>query len=262
MRIAGAPEGGRKDRRRADARLGRLGGAFLETSRRAGQPPLALTERLALGHGFPLARSPTPPVTTLPKLDQFSRVVVKVGSSLLVDAAKGALKQEWLEALVDDLAALHKRGADVLVVSSGAIALGRRVAGLKRGALKLEDSQAAAAIGQIALARAWSQSAAPPRHRRRAGAADAAGHRGAPPLSQRARDARPSVGDARRAGHQRERHGGDQRDPLRRQRPARRARRHDGERRSADPALRRRRPLRRAAAGRSAGAADSGGRAR
>jgi glutamate 5-kinase len=96
-------------------------------------------------------------VTTLPKLDQFSRIVVKVGSSLLVDAAKGALKQDWLEALVDDLAALHKRGADVIVVSSGAIALGRRVAGLKRGALKLEDSQAAAAIGQITLARAWSE---------------------------------------------------------------------------------------------------------
>ena len=97
-------------------------------------------------------------MTTLPKLDQFSRVVVKVGSSLLVDAVKGALKQDWLEALVDDLASLHKRGADVLVVSSGAIALGRRVAALKRGALKLEDSQAAAAIGQIALARAWSLS--------------------------------------------------------------------------------------------------------
>ncbi|THD47266.1 MAG: glutamate 5-kinase [Bradyrhizobium sp.] len=96
-------------------------------------------------------------MTALPKLAQFSRVVVKVGSSLLVDAAKSAVKQEWLEALVDDLAALHKRGADVLVVSSGAIALGRRVAGLKSGPLKLEDSQAAAAIGQIALARAWSE---------------------------------------------------------------------------------------------------------
>ncbi len=96
-------------------------------------------------------------MTALPKLDQFSRIVVKVGSSLLVDAVKGALKQDWLEALVDDLAALHQRGADVIVVSSGAIALGRRVAGLKRGALKLEDSQAAAAIGQIALARAWSE---------------------------------------------------------------------------------------------------------
>ena len=96
-------------------------------------------------------------MTTLPSLDQFSRIVVKVGSSLLVDAAKGALKQDWLNALIADLAALHARGADVLVVSSGAIALGRHVAGLPKGRLKLEDSQAAAAIGQIALARAWSQ---------------------------------------------------------------------------------------------------------
>ena len=67
------------------------------------------------------------------------------------------MKQEWLDALVADIAALHERGADVLVVSSGAIALGRTIAGLPKGALKLEDSQAAAAIGQIALARAWSQ---------------------------------------------------------------------------------------------------------
>jgi glutamate 5-kinase len=96
-------------------------------------------------------------VTKLPTLDQFSRVVVKVGSSLLVDGARGVLKQDWLDALVADIAELHGRGADVLVVSSGAIALGRHAAGLRKGALKLEDSQAAAAIGQIALARAWSQ---------------------------------------------------------------------------------------------------------
>ncbi len=96
-------------------------------------------------------------MTKLPTLDQFSRVVVKVGSSLLVDGARGVLKQDWLDALVADIAGLHARGADVLVVSSGAIALGRAVAGLRKGALKLEDSQAAAAIGQIALARAWSQ---------------------------------------------------------------------------------------------------------
>ena len=96
-------------------------------------------------------------VTDPPSLDDFARIVVKVGSSLLVDRARGALKQEWLDALVADIAALHGRGADVLVVSSGAIALGRTIAGLPKGALKLEDSQAAAAIGQIALARAWSQ---------------------------------------------------------------------------------------------------------
>ena len=99
-------------------------------------------------------------VTTPPALDKFSRVVVKVGSSLLVDPAKSALRQEWLKALVADLAALHRRGADVLVVSSGAIALGRTVAGLPKGPLKLEDSQAAAAIGQIALARSWAEALA------------------------------------------------------------------------------------------------------
>ena len=96
-------------------------------------------------------------VLQVPSLDRFNRIVVKVGSSLLVDLARGAIKQAWLEALVEDLAALHKRGANVLVVSSGAIALGRTVAGLPKGALKLEDSQASAAIGQIALASAWSR---------------------------------------------------------------------------------------------------------
>jgi len=95
-----------------------------------------------------------------PQLDRFARIVVKVGSSLLVDRARGALKQDWLDALAADLAALHKRGADLLVVSSGAIALGRTVGGFAKGALKLEDSQAAAAIGQIALARAWSSALA------------------------------------------------------------------------------------------------------
>jgi glutamate 5-kinase len=92
-----------------------------------------------------------------PSLDRFTRIVVKVGSSLLVDRARGALKQQWLDALVADLAALHQRGADILVVSSGAIALGRTASGFAKGPLKLEDSQAAAAIGQIALARAWAE---------------------------------------------------------------------------------------------------------
>jgi len=96
-------------------------------------------------------------VSATPALEKFSRIVVKVGSSLLVDAARGALRQEWLEALVADIAAQHGRGADMLVVSSGAIALGRTLLGLPRGKLKLEDSQAAAAVGQIALARAWAQ---------------------------------------------------------------------------------------------------------
>jgi glutamate 5-kinase len=94
---------------------------------------------------------------TTPSLSTFRRIVVKVGSSLLVDQAQGEIKRAWLEALVDDLAELHEDGRDVLVVSSGSIALGRSILNLPRGALKLEDSQAAAAVGQIALAGAWSE---------------------------------------------------------------------------------------------------------
>ncbi|MGA8713859.1 MAG: glutamate 5-kinase [Roseiarcus sp.] len=96
------------------------------------------------------------PVTQVPSLDRFNRIVVKVGSSLLVDASRGSVKKSWLNALVADIAALHQRGASVLVVSSGAIALGRTVAGLKR-VMKLEDSQASAAVGQIALSSEWAQ---------------------------------------------------------------------------------------------------------
>jgi glutamate 5-kinase len=93
----------------------------------------------------------------MPTLADFRRIVVKVGSSLLVDAQAGRLREAWLASLTDDLAALHHDGRDVLVVSSGAIALGRAVLKLAGGPLKLEDSQAAAAVGQIALARTWAQ---------------------------------------------------------------------------------------------------------
>ncbi len=92
-----------------------------------------------------------------PRLDDFRRIVVKVGSSLLVDSQAGKLKETWLASLVADLAALHGNKRDILVVSSGAIALGRAVLKLPAGALKLEDSQAAAAVGQIALARTWTE---------------------------------------------------------------------------------------------------------
>jgi glutamate 5-kinase len=93
----------------------------------------------------------------LPQLQSFRRIVIKVGSSLLVDRSAGEPKRVWLESLADDVAALHARGADVLVVSSGAIALGRTVLGYSSGALRLEDSQAAAAVGQIALSRVWAE---------------------------------------------------------------------------------------------------------
>ena len=95
-------------------------------------------------------------MTKLPALGDFRRIVVKVGSSLLVDAAAGRLKRTWLASLAADLAQLHAQGRDMLVVSSGAIALGRRVLKLS-GPLKLEESQAAAAVGQIALARGWAE---------------------------------------------------------------------------------------------------------
>jgi len=92
-----------------------------------------------------------------PSLKDFRRIVVKVGSSLLVDSAAGQLKRDWLTGLAADIAGLHKDKRDVIVVSSGAIAMGRAVLKLPKGALKLEDSQAAAAVGQIALARVWAE---------------------------------------------------------------------------------------------------------
>jgi glutamate 5-kinase len=95
--------------------------------------------------------------TETPRLADFRRIVVKVGSSLLVDAQAGKLKEAWLESLIADLAVLHGGKRDVLVVSSGAIALGRTVLKLPPGRLELEDSQAAAAVGQIALARTWTE---------------------------------------------------------------------------------------------------------
>ncbi len=93
----------------------------------------------------------------VPILTDFRRIVVKVGSSLLVDAAAGKPREAWLAALVEDIARLHRERRDILVVSSGAIALGRSVLKLPPGPLKLEDLQAAAAVGQIALARIWAE---------------------------------------------------------------------------------------------------------
>ena len=77
------------------------------------------------------------------KLKNFRRIVVKVGSSLLIDSAAGEVRAAWLAALAADIAKLHDEGRDVLIVSSGAIALGRSRLRLPRGALKLEESQAA-----------------------------------------------------------------------------------------------------------------------
>ena len=85
------------------------------------------------------------------------RIVVKIGSALLVDGMTGAVKAPWLASLIADLADTKRRGAEVIVVSSGAIALGRRSLGLAAGKLRLEERQAAAAVGKIALAQAWAE---------------------------------------------------------------------------------------------------------
>src|SRR5215470_2008661 len=98
----------------------------------------------------------THPTSSLPLL-RARRIVVKVGSALLVDAQEGTPNRGWLAALAEDVAALRARGQEVLLVSSGAIALGRRHLGLTSTRLKLEEKQAAAAVGQIRLAHAWTE---------------------------------------------------------------------------------------------------------
>ncbi|MDJ1008675.1 MAG: glutamate 5-kinase [Paracoccaceae bacterium] len=92
-------------------------------------------------------------------LSDARRVVVKIGSALLV--GEDGLRRDWIAGLAEDVAKLRSRGADVILVSSGSIALGRRSLGLADGVLPLEQSQAAAAVGQIRLARAWEEALAP-----------------------------------------------------------------------------------------------------
>ncbi|MEO1282317.1 MAG: glutamate 5-kinase [Pseudomonadota bacterium] len=99
-------------------------------------------------------------VSPRPEWDAAKRIVIKIGSALLVDTETGQLKRDWLSSLLDDISALRKRGVDVVLVSSGAIGLGRHALHLPAGALSLEDSQAAAAVGQINLAHAYRDLAA------------------------------------------------------------------------------------------------------
>jgi glutamate 5-kinase len=91
------------------------------------------------------------------RLTRARRVVIKIGSALLVEQSSGRVSRAWLETLAADVAAMRARGQEVVIVSSGAIALGRRQLGLPRGKLRLEESQAAAAVGQIRLAHAWKE---------------------------------------------------------------------------------------------------------
>ncbi len=94
------------------------------------------------------------------KLEGARRLIVKIGSALLVDEESGGIRRRWLDALADDVAALRARGTETILVSSGAIAVGRRHLGLEMGALRLEEKQAAAATGQIRLAHAYQETLA------------------------------------------------------------------------------------------------------
>jgi glutamate 5-kinase len=96
-----------------------------------------------------------PPPQVRPQWTEARRIVVKIGSSLLVDRSRGEVNAAWLASLADDVAALAHAGKQVILVSSGAIALGRHMLGFPAGALELEKSQAAAAVGQVSLAGAY-----------------------------------------------------------------------------------------------------------
>lgn len=92
-----------------------------------------------------------------PSLTEAKLLVVKIGSALIVDPAAALPRTGWLHGMAGDIAALRARGVGVIVVSSGAIALARRQLGLMQPRLRLEEKQAAAAVGQIRLAQAWSE---------------------------------------------------------------------------------------------------------
>lgn len=91
-----------------------------------------------------------------PGLAHARRIVVKIGSSTLVDAGTGKIRDAWFDAFAQDVGRLRAQGKQIILVSSGAIALGRRALNLPSGALRLDQAQAAAAVGQIGLATAWS----------------------------------------------------------------------------------------------------------
>jgi len=93
----------------------------------------------------------------VPSLAEAQRLVVKIGSALVVDERLAAPRAAWLAGVAADIAALRARGVEVIVVSSGAIALARRTLGLTQRRLRLEEKQAAAAVGQIRLAQAWTE---------------------------------------------------------------------------------------------------------
>ncbi|MBS1090938.1 glutamate 5-kinase [Gluconobacter sp. Dm-74] len=91
-----------------------------------------------------------------PHLAQARRIIIKIGSALLVDSANATLRQRWLQSVCADIADLRAQGAEVIVVSSGAISLARHRLGLTSRKLRLDEKQAMASVGQIGLAQGWS----------------------------------------------------------------------------------------------------------
>ncbi len=104
---------------------------------------------------MPAARKDTSTAAARPEWRKARRIVVKIGSALLVERSTGRLRSAWLESVADDVKALAAEGREIILVSSGAIALGRHVLKLPKGVLALEQSQAAAAVGQISLSSAY-----------------------------------------------------------------------------------------------------------
>lgn len=124
--------------------------------------PAEIAQSVAETVPQPVAAAGTP----AQRLRAARRVVVKIGSALLVDSRTGRTHRTWLDALTDEVAVLRQRGQEVIIVSSGAVAVGRRILGLTGGLtevarpLRLEEKQAAAATGQIRLAHAWQEALA------------------------------------------------------------------------------------------------------
>jgi glutamate 5-kinase len=144
------------------------GGEGGDPSRSDGEGEVGAGERSGIPHLTPTLSAPrggegvSGEPTPAAALMAARRVVLKIGSALLV-AEDGAIRRGWLDALVDDVARCRRRGQDLIIVSSGAIAVGRRHLGLRGRSLRLEEQQAAAATGQIRLAHAYQEALA--RHR-------------------------------------------------------------------------------------------------
>ena len=91
------------------------------------------------------------------RITKANRIVIKIGSALLFDPVRGEARKDWMSALAKDVARLRAQGAQVVLISSGSIALGRRHLGLSARSIRLEEKQAAAATGQVELAQLWSE---------------------------------------------------------------------------------------------------------